>query len=314
VKKKNINPMLLGAIALGLVSFYLVYKAFQNQQADSERKTNEAIAKAMASQGSNQPVILEKKPERPVVYAAQPIAAGQKIEVAGLKIQSTPTELLPGALSTFDEAVGKYASKSIGVGEALTANNVSTQAQRMSMRLKPGMRAMALPVFNTPETNSTGGFAMDGDYVDLLLTFNDAGVSRTIIVLQNLRILYNPVGQRSEQTDGIAPAAAPGSPPMVTFEVTPQQAEMLVQITGTGAFHMVLRSSEDKAVVRTRGYSSQEFFDNPRAVQTRALKSQLGVDEALRQLREKEAKDKQDKQDMQNKEKDNANANTPKSP
>src|SRR5437762_14355475 len=107
------------------------------------------------------------------------------------------------------------------------------------------MRAMSLPVFNSGEINATGGFALDGDYVDLLYTYNDASTnaSRTMTILQNVKILYNPTGARNEQTDGIMPAPGPGSTPVVTFEVTPTQAETLVQLISLGgSFRMILRN------------------------------------------------------------------------
>ncbi len=308
--KKKSNLILIIAVAVGLFCVFLIYKGFQLQRAEADQRLHEEVDRIRAEMEANgkAPVVVDKKPERPVVYAASPINAGQKIEGVFLKVQPTPNEILPGALNSMEEAVGKYATRSIAVGDALTPNNVTAQLQKMSARLTPGMRAMALPVFSG-DANSTGGFAVDGDYVDLLLTYteSDKKESRTITVLQYVKILFNPQGQHNDQTDGINPVGS--SPSSITFEVTPAQAEVLVQLLEAGTFHMVLRNSQDNMYAKTKGYSMPEFMENPKTAQARVLKSQIALDELLKQIK---AKNDQPAPPIENKE--NSNESTPPTP
>jgi Flp pilus assembly protein CpaB len=297
--KKKTNTLLILAVALGLAACYTLWLAFDKQKKESEERMAklQADMQSQIDEAKKAPAPAVKD-EKQIVVATQPIAANQKVEIVSVKLETVPANLFPRAYSTLEEAVGKYASRGISIGEPVSPDNASTQAQRMSMRLTPGMRAMAIPVFSTGDTNTTGFFALDGDYVDLLYTYTDQTLrtSRTITVMQNVKILYNPTGMRNDQTDGILPAPTPGSAPVVTFEVTPAQAETLVQLTGLGgSFRMILRNIRDREVVRTKGYSASEFFDNPRSVQKVYDRSQAQVEQLIQKLREAEEKEMADK-------------------
>ncbi len=296
MKKKFLNPFLLGAIALGVISVFLVMKYLDAHTADLKRANDERIAalrrefEDKLKSGGN--VVLDKKPERPVVYAKQPIAANQRIEAVLVEIKQTPKELIANGLQSVEEVAGKFASKPIEIGEPLTTGNVTAEAQTMSQRLTPGLRAVSLPVLS--QANVSGGFIASGDRVDLLFTYPEPGVPglRTVTALQNVRVLWVPGSPvETKQTAGLAPAQAQISSGGVTFEVTPSEAEILTNMTTIrgGVFSVVLRSKTDESMVRTPGQRQSEFLENPGAVQRKSDRSQAQTREFLKQLEERRA-------------------------
>ena len=63
-----------------------------------------------------------------------------------------------------------------------------------------------------------------------------------------LNVLYIPGPTiKTDKTDGITPAQPPGNGVAVTFEVTPEQAEALIYLSGlkNAQFSMILRSRRD---------------------------------------------------------------------
>ena len=139
----------------------------------------------------------------------------------------TPTNILPDAFTDSNDIVGWYAIRKIEKGDPLTPRNIGKSLPYMSQRISPGMRAISLPVFNA-DLNSTGGFIVDGDRVDLLYTVTALDGQfkiNTQTVMQNVNVLYVPGPQiKTDKTDGITPIPPPGDPISVTFEVTPEQA------------------------------------------------------------------------------------------
>ncbi|PAW78305.1 MAG: Flp pilus assembly protein CpaB [Verrucomicrobia bacterium Tous-C9LFEB] len=280
MKKKPFNPLLLGAVVLGLIAFYIVYSQFQSMEA--QRRTDMAaqearLRKEFESSKPGQVLVVDKEKKRAVVYAKVQIKSGDKIEAPMLETKDTPETLLLAAYTRPDEVVGQYAVTNIEIGEPLMPNNVSKLVQRMSVKLTPGMRAVSLSIEGA--RNVTGGFVTDGDLVDILLTYKLTAkqegkeqLSRTVIVLQNVKVLYAP-GPDDYRTDQTRSLKVRPAGEMVTFEVTPDQAEMLVQMSDMGVYRLILRNRDDKVQWRTKGFSSTEFFDDDASAQRRANRS-----------------------------------------
>lgn len=280
MKKKPFNPLLLGAVVLGLIAFYIVYSQFQSMEAQRrvDMAAQEArLRKEFESSKPGQVLVVDKEKKRGVIYAKVQIKAGDKIEAPMLESKDTPETLLLAAYTRADEVVGQYAVTSIEIGEPLMPNNVSKLVQRMSVKLTPGMRAVSLPIEGA--RNVTGGFVTDGDLVDILLTYKLTAkqegkeqLSRTVIVLQNVKVLYAP-GPDDYRTDQTRSLKVRPVGEMVTFEVTPDQAEMLVQMSDMGVYRLILRNRDDKVQWRTKGFSSTEFLDDDASAQRRANRS-----------------------------------------
>ncbi len=223
----------------------------------AEDAKNQAALDALKAQ--QQPVVQATPTDmRNVYYATQPVEAGQKISSAFFEKKLTPNDILPDAYPEQSDIVGFYAIRNIEKGDPLTPHNIAKELPYMTQRISLGMRAVALPIFNA-DYNNTGGFAVDGDKVDLLYTTTSDSnvVLSTQLVMQNVNILYIPGPKiESDQVQGVVPAPPPGDPISVMFEVTPEQAQALVLMSqlSHGRFSMILRARRDKEPIKIKPF------------------------------------------------------------
>lgn len=295
MKKKSPPYHFIAAGVLALLCIFLVFKYAQNK----EREKDEAVAakaaadaQALADAQAKQVTVQETPTNlRPVLYATQPVEPGVRISAAFYEKKMTPKDILPDAFSDANDIVGWFAIRKIEKGDPLTPRNIGKSLPYMSQRISPGMRAISLPVFNA-DMNSTGGFIVDGDRVDLLYTVS--GVN-TQTVMQNLNVLYVPGPPiKTEKTDGINPIPAPGGAIAVTFEVTPEQAEALIfmgQTTGA-RFAMILRARKDNSEIRVKPFAAADYdITNLNKVQRTVDKSVVRVKELADEIAAKEKAD-----------------------
>lgn len=290
MKKKPFNPYILLALVLGLAGFYLVYSTFNNQKAqyDADMKARlEDLRKEMEAK-LNQPITISDEKKRPVVYAKVPIKPGDRVEVTMLETKDTPESLLLAAFTRPEEVVGQYATANIDIGQPLMPSVVSKQVQRMSVKLTPGMRAISLPIEGV---RNVVGFVTDGDLVDMLLTYytgehapDNSMMTRTVSVLQDVKILYAP-GPDDYRTDQTRPVKMRPTGDIVTFEVTPDQAEMLTELSQMGVFRLVLRNRDDYVQWKTKGYGESEFFDDDTGAQRRSNRSVQAAADILKEFK-----------------------------
>jgi Flp pilus assembly protein CpaB len=281
VKKKSPPYAIIGAVVLGIIAIvaFAQWKKVQDQKAASAVAAEAAKRQQEIDQlKSRQQVTVTETPTnmRNVLYATQPVAAGAKISPAFFEKKQTPTDILPDAYTADSDIVGFYAIRKIEKGDPLTPRNIGKSLPYMSQRISPGMRAIALPVYNA-EDNNTGGFVVDGDRVDLLYTpvVGDVKI-RTQVLMQNLVVLYVPGPQiKTDKTDGIVPISPPGGPISVTFEVTPEQAEALVYFSASknGQINMILRARRDTSEVKIKPFEGVDYVGNIGKVQRTTDKS-----------------------------------------
>ena len=179
MKKKSPPYAIIIAALLGLVAIFAAYKWKQNQDASAAaqlaaQKAADAAALAAAQAAQPAPTAPTPTNMRNVFYATQPVEAGAKISAAFYEKKLTPDDILPDAFSDGSDIVGFYAIRNIEKGDPLTPRNIGKSLPFMSQRISPGMRAVSLPIFNAQD-NNTGGFAIDGDKVDLLFTTLEPG-------------------------------------------------------------------------------------------------------------------------------------------
>jgi Flp pilus assembly protein CpaB len=257
VKKKSPPYAIIGAALLGIVAIFagIQWKKQQDAAAAAAvlKAQQDAQAAIDAANAQHAPTVTVTPTDmRNVYYATQPVQAGEKISSAFFEKKLTPNDILPDAYPEQTDMVGLYAIRNIEKGDPLTPRNVGKSLPYLTQRISPGMRAVSLPIFNG-EDNATGGFAIDGDKVDLLYTsFSPDGslLEKTELIMQNVPILFIPGPKiESDQMNGIAPAPPPGDPIAITFEVTPEQAEALVFMSHVknGQFSMILRARSDKS-------------------------------------------------------------------
>ena len=284
MKKKSPPYAIIGAVLLGIICLVALYqwKKGQDQALAAHLAPQEAL-KAQLEAANNKPASATAPVNmRNVLYATQPVDAGVKISSAFFEKKATPVDILPDAFTDQSDIVGFYAIRKIEKGDPLTPRNIGKSLPYLSQRISPGMRAVSLPVFNAEE-NNTGGFVVDGDRVDLLYTsmVHDIQIA-TQVVMQNLNVLYVPGPQiKTDKTDGIVPAPPPGDPISVTFEVTPEQAQALVYLSGAknGHFSMILRARKDTTEPRIKPFDGIDYVANLSKVQHMTDKSIQRVQE-----------------------------------
>jgi Flp pilus assembly protein CpaB len=288
VKKKSPPYAIIGAVVLGLVSIFLFlhWKTAQDQAAAAHEKQILADMQAKIDAiNASKPVPSEEKPVnmRNVLYATQPVEPGAKISPAFFEKKLTPNEILPDAYTAESDIVGFYAIRKIEKGDPLTPRNIGKSLPYMSQRITPGMRAVNLLIFNC-EVNNTGGFAVDGDRVDLLYTLStlDNFIIKTQLIMQNVSVLYVPGSPvKTEKTDGINPSPPPGDAISITFEVTPEQAQALVFLSQVknAKFSMILRARKDKEEIKIKSFDTVDYAGNFQKVQKTTDKSIARVQE-----------------------------------
>ena len=301
MKKKTPPYAFIGAIVLFLICALLLWhwtKVKQDEEdariAAQKAADDQALADAKEHQVVVQPT---QTNERNVLYATQPVEPGTRMSPSFYEQKLTPVDILPDAFTDKDDITGQIAIRHIEKGDPLTPRNLGKSLPYLSQRIPIGMRALALPVFNG-DYNYTGGFVVDGDKVDLLYSVNtvtsDLKVN-TQTILQNVQVLYVPgPPTKSDTTDGLTPAPAPGGTIAVTFMVTPEEAEELIFLSQVknAKFSMILRSRKDDSELKIKPFAAADYdISNLRKVQVTADKSEQRVKalEAEVAAKEKEA-------------------------
>lgn len=298
MKKKSPPYAIIGAALLGIIAIV----AFVQWKRAQDQASADAVAKAKADlqaqiDAANSKVAPTVVPTptnmRNVLYATQPVQAGAKVSSAFFEKKLTPNDILPDAYTEQSDIVGFYAVRQIEKGDPLTPRNIGRSLPYMTQRISPGMRALALPIFNA-DVNDTGGFAVDGDKVDLLfstLSLDSSRIIKTELVMQNLSVLYVPGPKiESDQVQGVVPAPPPGDPISVTFEVTPEQAQALVFMSQVknGRFSMILRARRDKSEIKIKPFEAVDYAGNLQKIQRTTDKSMVRVQELAAKIEAEE--------------------------
>ncbi len=284
MKKKLVNPIFIAALAVGMLCVFLITKALRDLKEEKEaRIQQEEVARQKVEQENLElkakleaaskvsPTEAPKIQTTPVVCFKGPLQSRTEVNRVMVEMREYPIEMIPeGAFSEIKEVIGKYTVRSVDAKEPATASMVKSirAIGGMSYRITPGMRALAVPV--TP-INSSGNLITDGDFVDILLSEKDKGGEfiRTRIFLQNIRILSFFASAETEQNAGLQKTAQDTA----TVEVSPEQAEGLIQARNMGEMSLVLRSVKDQKTVRTRGFEKSELASDLGVIQSRSKRT-----------------------------------------
>lgn len=208
---------------------------------------------------------VEAKPVTKVLVASQTIGVGQRVLPDMFEWQEWPLEAirsefitsdtLPDAPEQLTNAVARF---EIFVGDPIRlAKLVQSNSGYLSAVIGPGMRGVSVSV--TPETGA-GGFIVPNDRVDVIVTRRTqmGDVSETI--LTNVRVIA--MGKRiGEQGDtGAAPTdeTAIEEKTIATLELSPTQAETLVNGRKAGEVSLTLRSIADFASNGAQGSTGKK--------------------------------------------------------
>ncbi|WP_404400042.1 Flp pilus assembly protein CpaB [Pelagibacterium halotolerans] len=189
-----------------------------------------------------------------VLVARNAIGLGQRITPDDVMWQDWPEgavradyithAAVPDAPQLMTGAVARF---EIFPGEPIReAKLVNSDQGYLSAVISEGMRAVAVPV--TPESAS-GGYITPNDRVDVVLTRSGSSHSETI--LNNIRVLsigarLGELGETGGGEDPDAPASQRfAKDDIATLELTPREAEVLLNASSAGRLALVLRSVAD---------------------------------------------------------------------
>ena len=177
-----------------------------------------------------------------VVVAARDVPFGVTFDETMLALIEMPVSQLPKNVITSQQAVlGKFALRPFLEGEMIVPDRVgdSMSAGMLAARIQPGMRAISVRV---DAVTGVAGFVMPGDRVDILSLRSASGQEayRSSLLLQNMRVLA--VDQDTDNEAG-----RPNLMNTVTFEATPDEAEILALADRVGALQLILRNPGELA-------------------------------------------------------------------
>lgn len=187
--------------------------------------------------------------------ATRDIPAKVVITDAMITAVKVPVDItLPIGISDKNEIVGKMAKERIVKGEPILFERLYPDKKTtMSYVIPKGMRAVTIAV---NEVIQAGGFINPGDFVDVIVTFQEkdkqmnSGVVHyqqyTKTILQKVQVLG--VGQNMvEVQNGTALTAS------VTLALTLEDAEKLVLSEESGTLRLALRPTMEDGIVNTPG-------------------------------------------------------------
>ncbi|MBA0225552.1 Flp pilus assembly protein CpaB [Stenotrophomonas maltophilia] len=163
-----------------------------------------------------------------VVEAVARLPAGEPISANGLRLAQR-TSPVPGAATSIAAVTGKVPVQDIAEGSVI---NGSALAQGFSLQLRPGERALAVPV---DELVGAGNRILPGDFVDVFLNLRNAQpninspgeAAQTRLLLSRLRVLS--YGQQD-----IVPVATETTS---DSEADTRNDPRAADITGSGSTH-----------------------------------------------------------------------------
>ncbi len=194
-----------------------------------------------------------------VLVAKTPIGVGERLNPAAVEWQEWPQGALRAEYVTVAampdapvELTGAVARFEIFPGEPIReAKLVRADQGYLSAVLSEGMRGVSVGV---TAVSSAGGFVVPNDHVDVVLTSETPSGQQSELILANVRVLA--IGQRLGELGTSSGAEDPSGQvapqpqtftgdTIATLELTPSQAETLINASMRGQLSLTLRSVVD---------------------------------------------------------------------
>lgn len=189
-----------------------------------------------------------------IVVAAEGIAPGRKIAVGQVKTVAWFAENLPeGAYQKESDVIGRVPRTALQAGEPVLAVHLARPDSNSGLpaMIAEGKRAISI---GADEVTGVAGFAMPGNYVDVLVSASDSqGVAFSRIVLEGVKILAVKQQTKANPDEPVVVNA-------VTLEMTPQEAERLDLARSVGKLSLVLRSEFDRNPSGAKGARLPDLF------------------------------------------------------
>jgi pilus assembly protein CpaB len=227
------------------------------------------LAAFLATRGSGPTTIIEaaappQQSASKVLVAKVPIGVGERLNANQVEWQSWPQgDIRPEYITIAQtpdapaKIAGAVARFEIFQGEPiLDAKLVHSDQGFLSAVLAQGMRGVSVPV---SAASGSGGFIIPNDRVDVVVTSSAQGQTTSRVLLSDVKVLA--IGTRLGQSGTTGAPTDPADPKsqiftsdsIATLELSPPQADTLINATATGKISLVLRSVADFAKNTTPG-------------------------------------------------------------
>jgi pilus assembly protein CpaB len=212
--------MFLFAVAFGTAAAYIANRWIDQRMASDTTETSNTS---------------------PVVVAALAIPFGQQIDEAHVRVIQWPRDgVLDGSFESTDEVINKVANQRIMPGEVVLESRIVDHASgsTLSSIIAPNKRALTVRV---NDVIGVAGFLLPGNHVDVIASHSSHSknnYTHTHTILRNLKVLAVDQSVSADKEKPVVVRA-------VTLEVTPKQAERLVQATEVGSVQLALRNPND---------------------------------------------------------------------
>jgi pilus assembly protein CpaB len=229
------------------------------------------LAVALASGGLAALLAMRYLQQKATPLAAQPVKANMVVAARPLPVGTVLSEehvrtlawtggpLPIGYIGSPAEVVGRGLMGNLQENEPLLESKLAPKGAGggLPIIISEGKRGLTMRV---NEVSGVSGFVTPNTRVDVLLTMEDrnsAGEPATRIIMQDMRVLA--AGQ-SIQPDK---EGKPQPVPVVTFLVTPEQAETLALASQQGNIQLALRNQLDTMEVKTNGTRRSALMGGP---------------------------------------------------
>jgi pilus assembly protein CpaB len=197
-----------------------------------------------------------------VVVAAQALPVGALITEQDVKTIPWSGGALPaGYIADPAQVVGRGLLAPIEPNEPIMQGKLAAEGAGggLGVLIDEGMRALSIPV---DQIVGVAGFVLPSSRVDVLLTLQQGQAGNeptTKIIMQNVKALA--AGQTIQQDKEGKPLPVG----VVTFLVSPEQAETLALASQQGRIQLALRNTMDTTAARTAGTRVSALLGTVRA-------------------------------------------------
>jgi pilus assembly protein CpaB len=187
-----------------------------------------------------------------VVVAAHDLPTGSRVAEKDVRLVAWPSRNpVQGSFSAAKDVVDRGLITGISENEPLTETKLAPIGSGAGLppSIPPGMRAMSVKV---DEVVGVAGFVAPGTRVDVVVTLRGQGQAEetmTRTVVSNVLVLT--AGTRLDQAQAKNGQPQPSS--VVTFAVTPNDAERIALASSEGRITLALRNPLDVAPTDTSG-------------------------------------------------------------
>jgi pilus assembly protein CpaB len=176
-----------------------------------------------------------------VVMTTQRVEEFAPIAPEALTVQEVDRKSIPeGAIRSVEEVKNCVAARPLHAGSVLRSEDLlSVETLGLAAEIPPGRRAMTVEV---DRVANVGGVLKPGRFVDVIATFDEGRVAKTVIQRVQVMAVYRRQARevQGEETGGREPDNM-----LVTLAVSPAEANRLALADEAGELRLALRPVRD---------------------------------------------------------------------